>query len=68
MSQWDEKMELLTRLEQNMADVQASFKEKEAILIKERDEAMENSRYGEDDITVTSSLIALVLNCWLQVM
>jgi hypothetical protein len=43
-SQWDEKMELLSRLEQNMADVQASFKEKEAILMKERDEAVENSR------------------------
>ena len=69
-SQWDEKMEMLGRLEQSMADVQASFKEKEAILMKERDEAVENSRYGEDDVTVTSSFIALVhvLNCWLQVM
>ena len=37
-------MELLGRLEQNMADVQVSFKEKEAILVKERDEAVENSR------------------------
>ena len=37
-------MELLSRLEQNMADVQASFKEKEALLVKERDQAVENSR------------------------
>ena len=43
-SQWDEKMELLGKLEQNTADIQASFKEKEAILVKERDEAVENSR------------------------
>ena len=37
-------MELLSKLEQNMADVQSSFKEKEAILLKERDQAVENAR------------------------
>ena len=42
--QWDDKMEVLNRLEQSMADVQGSFKEKEATLTKERDKAMENAR------------------------
>lgn len=37
-------MELLSRLEQNVADVQRSFKEREALLIKERDQATENAR------------------------
>lgn len=43
--QWEEKAELLSTLEQNMTDIQASFKEKEALLTKERDQAMENARW-----------------------
>ena len=38
-------MEVLNRLEQNVADVQGSFKEKEAALVKERDEALEKARW-----------------------